>query len=158
MSKAIEEVTVDETVDTTVEETVEEVIERPYTLRKFNDGDLFPILKILKKESRPLNIQKHNDEIFAPCSHKPRFKVFAHLFQKAAQSRARSPCRCPQTAKLLLSFKKGRRGELSCQSNSRGEPTRSEGFSFICAQILYTAQRASTSSASFLGTFPTGEG
>mgnify|MGYP003530309147 CR=1 FL=1 len=49
MSKAIEEVTVDETVDTTVEETVEEVIERPYTLRKFNDGDLFPILKILKK-------------------------------------------------------------------------------------------------------------
>ena len=80
------------------------------------------------------------------CSHKPRFKVFAHLFQKAAQSRARSPCRCPQTAKLLLSFKKGRRGELSCQSNSRGEPTRQEGFSFICAKILYTVQRASTSS------------
>lgn len=45
MSKAVEEVT----VDTVVEETVEEVIERPYTLRKFNDGDLFPILKILKK-------------------------------------------------------------------------------------------------------------
>lgn len=41
MSKAIKEVTVDT--------TVEEVIERPYTLRKFNDGDLFPILKILKK-------------------------------------------------------------------------------------------------------------
>ena len=41
MSKAIKEVA--------VEETVEEVIERPYTLRKFNDGDLFPILKILKK-------------------------------------------------------------------------------------------------------------
>ena len=92
------------------------------------------------------------------CSYKPRFKVFAHLFQKAAQSRARSPCRCPQTANLLLSFKKGRRGELSCQSNSRGEPTRSEGFSFICAKILYTAQRAISSSASFLGTFPTGEG
>ena len=35
---------------------------------------------------------------------------------------------------------------MSCQSNSRGEPTRSEGFSFICAQILYTVQRASTSS------------
>ena len=41
MSKAIKEVA--------VEETVEEVVERPYTLRKFNDGDLFPILKILKK-------------------------------------------------------------------------------------------------------------
>ena len=39
MSKAIKK----------VEETVEEVIERPYTLRKFNDGDLFPILKIFKK-------------------------------------------------------------------------------------------------------------
>ena len=65
------------------------------------------------------------------CSHKPRFKVFAHLFQKAAQSRARSPCRCLRTAKLLLSFKKGRRGELSCQSTSRGEPTRSEGFSLL---------------------------
>jgi hypothetical protein len=41
MSKAIKEVA--------VEETVEAVVERPYTLRKFNDGDLFPILKILKK-------------------------------------------------------------------------------------------------------------
>ena len=41
MSKAIKEVA--------VEETVEEVVERSYTLRKFNDGDLFPILKILKK-------------------------------------------------------------------------------------------------------------
>ena len=45
MSKAIKEAS----VDTTVEETVEEVVERPYRLRKFNDGDLFPILKILKK-------------------------------------------------------------------------------------------------------------
>ena len=41
MSEAIKKVAVDE--------TVEEVVERPYTLRKFNDGDLFPILKILKK-------------------------------------------------------------------------------------------------------------
>ena len=41
MSKAVKEVA--------VEETVEEVVERPYTLRKFSDGDLFPILKILKK-------------------------------------------------------------------------------------------------------------
>ena len=28
---------------------IEEVIERGYTLRRFNDGDLFPLLKILKK-------------------------------------------------------------------------------------------------------------
>ena len=41
MSKAIKEMA--------VEETVETVIERPYTLRKFSDGDLFPILKIFKK-------------------------------------------------------------------------------------------------------------
>ena len=45
MSKAIEEVAVEETVD----ETVEEVVERPYTLRKFKDGDLWPLLQILKK-------------------------------------------------------------------------------------------------------------
>ena len=48
MSKAIKEAAVEETVEEVVE-TTEEVIERPYTLRKFNDGDLFPILKILKK-------------------------------------------------------------------------------------------------------------
>lgn len=41
MNKAIEEVA--------VEETVEEVVERPYTLRKFKDGDLWPLLQILKK-------------------------------------------------------------------------------------------------------------
>ena len=45
MSKAIKEATIDITVD----ETMEEVVERPYTLRRFSDGDLFPILKILKK-------------------------------------------------------------------------------------------------------------
>lgn len=45
MSKAIKEAT----IDTTVDETMEEVVERPYTLRRFSDGDLFPILKILKK-------------------------------------------------------------------------------------------------------------
>lgn len=45
MSKAIKEAA----VDTTVDETMEEVVERPYTLRRFSDGDLFPILKILKK-------------------------------------------------------------------------------------------------------------
>ena len=48
MSKAIKEAAVEETVEEVVE-TTEEVIERPYTLRKFNDGDLFAILKILKK-------------------------------------------------------------------------------------------------------------
>ena len=45
MSKAVEEVT----VDTTVEETVEEVIERPYSLRKLADADLFPLLQLLRK-------------------------------------------------------------------------------------------------------------
>ena len=38
MSKAVKENT-----------QMEEVIERGYTLRRFNDGDLFPLLKILKK-------------------------------------------------------------------------------------------------------------
>lgn len=41
MSKAIEEVTVDE--------TVEEMIERPYSLRKLADADLFPLLQLLRK-------------------------------------------------------------------------------------------------------------
>lgn len=41
MSKVIEEAK--------IEESVEEVIERPYTLRKFKDGDLFKLLQILKK-------------------------------------------------------------------------------------------------------------
>ena len=45
MSKAVEEVT----VDTRVEETVEEVIERPYSLRKLADADLFPLLQLLRK-------------------------------------------------------------------------------------------------------------
>ncbi|MBQ8279487.1 MAG: hypothetical protein IJZ23_06875 [Roseburia sp.] len=47
MSK--EAVKVEETVEIPVEELVEEVIERPYTLRRFKDGDMFPLLKILKK-------------------------------------------------------------------------------------------------------------
>lgn len=32
-----------------IEETVEEVFEKPYTLRKLKDADLFPLLLILKK-------------------------------------------------------------------------------------------------------------
>lgn len=32
-----------------VQETVEEVIERPYTLRKLKDGDLFPLLQLIRK-------------------------------------------------------------------------------------------------------------
>lgn len=31
------------------EEVIEEVIERPYTLRKLKDGDLFPLLQLLRK-------------------------------------------------------------------------------------------------------------
>lgn len=41
MSKAIEK--------DKIEEAVEETIVRPYTLRKFKDGDLFLLLQILKK-------------------------------------------------------------------------------------------------------------
>ncbi len=41
MSKAIEK--------DKIEEVVEETIVRPYTLRKFKDGDLFLLLQILKK-------------------------------------------------------------------------------------------------------------
>lgn len=43
--KAVEEANIGEVV----EGQVEEVIERPYTLRKFKDGDLFLLLQILKK-------------------------------------------------------------------------------------------------------------
>ncbi|MGN1314075.1 MAG: hypothetical protein ACI4VG_03565 [Lachnospiraceae bacterium] len=54
MNKAIEEVAVEEVREVTeapnaVQGQVEEVIERPYTLRKFKDGDLYPLLLILKK-------------------------------------------------------------------------------------------------------------
>ncbi len=48
MSKAVEEVKVDVAAEET-SKAVEEVIERPYTLRKFKDSDLFPLLQILKK-------------------------------------------------------------------------------------------------------------
>lgn len=43
--KAVEEANIGEVV----EGQVKEVIERPYTLRKFKDGDLFLLLQILKK-------------------------------------------------------------------------------------------------------------
>lgn len=46
MSKSTKEAKAEESA---VKEPVEEVIERPYTLRKFKDGDLFLILQILKK-------------------------------------------------------------------------------------------------------------
>lgn len=47
MSTATEEVKVD--VTSMIGEMEEEVEVRPYTLRKFKDGDLFPLLNILKK-------------------------------------------------------------------------------------------------------------
>lgn len=49
MSTATEEVKVDATA--MIGEMEEEVEVRPYTLRKFKDGDLFPLLNILKKIS-----------------------------------------------------------------------------------------------------------
>ena len=80
------------------------------------------------------------------CSHKPRQKSFGRAFSKARRVLGQRPESPLASGEIPLSSVKGRRGELSCQSNSRGEPTRSEGFSFICAQILYTVQTASTSS------------
>ena len=80
------------------------------------------------------------------CSHKPRPKSFGRAFSKARRVLGRRPESPLASGEIPLSSVKGRRGELSCQSNSRGEPTRQEGFSFICAKILYTVQRASTSS------------
>lgn len=48
VEETIEEpVAVKETTETV--EAANEVIERPYTLRKFKDGDLSPLLQILKK-------------------------------------------------------------------------------------------------------------
>ena len=46
MSKVIE---IEKAKETVEEETTEVVIERPYTLRKFKDSDLFKMLQILKK-------------------------------------------------------------------------------------------------------------
>lgn len=80
------------------------------------------------------------------CSHKPRPKSFGQTFSKVCGVLGQRPESPLASGEIPLSSVKGRRGELSCQSNSRGEPTRSEGFSFICAQILYTVQTASTSS------------
>ncbi len=47
--KAVEEVRQDAEAPEAVQETIEEIIERPYTLRKFKDSDLFLLLQILKK-------------------------------------------------------------------------------------------------------------
>ena len=51
-SKKEEIAVVEETMEAVVEETaeaVEDVIERPYTLRKLQDADLFPLLQLLRK-------------------------------------------------------------------------------------------------------------
>ena len=44
MNEAIEKV-----IDKTTVETVEEVVERPYTLRKLADEDLFPLLQLIRQ-------------------------------------------------------------------------------------------------------------
>lgn len=49
MGKKNDEVIPESVEETTGEDVVEETIERPYTLRKFKDSDLFSLLKILKK-------------------------------------------------------------------------------------------------------------
>ena len=51
--------------------------------------------------------------------------------RKARRVLGRRPESPLASGEIPLSSVKGRRGELSCQSNSRGEPTRSEGFSLL---------------------------
>lgn len=46
---AVEEVRQVAEAPEAVQETVEEVIERPYTLRKLKDGDLYPLLQLIRK-------------------------------------------------------------------------------------------------------------
>ena len=65
------------------------------------------------------------------CSHKPRPKSFGRAFSKARRVLGRRPESPLASGEIPLSSVKGRRGEVSCQSNSRGEPTRSEGFSLL---------------------------
>ena len=47
--KINEEEMIEEQGEGQPEEPVEEVIERPYTLRKLKDGDMFPLLQIFRK-------------------------------------------------------------------------------------------------------------
>ena len=49
MSKAMKEANVEEVVEGEVNAAVKEVIERPYSLRKLQDSDLFPLLQLLRK-------------------------------------------------------------------------------------------------------------
>lgn len=49
INKEIVETTVETAGETAVEPAVETVIERNYTLRKLKDGDLMPLLRILRK-------------------------------------------------------------------------------------------------------------
>ena len=53
-------------VEETVEIPAEELVEKPYTLRKFKDGDLFPLLQILKK----IGIREYKDAFVQVASGK----------------------------------------------------------------------------------------
>lgn len=79
-----------EEVTEAVEEAVEEVIERPYTLRKLADADLFPLLQLLRKlglkDFKDAFIQKKQEHRFNPDLYETdeeRTKAFAK-FQKEA--------------------------------------------------------------------------
>ena len=81
---------VDASIDVSVDETVEEVIERPYTLRKLKDADLFPLLQLLRKlglkDFKDAFIQKKQEHRFNPDLYETdeeRAKAFAK-FQKEA--------------------------------------------------------------------------
>ena len=71
------------------------------------------------------------------ATHKPMFKVFARLFQKAVQSRAQSPCRRPQTAKLPCRQRSAGEVNSFAKGKRRGEPTRQRGSPFLCVMIIF---------------------
>lgn len=49
MEKAVENQMTENQVEEAVDATVDETVERPYTLRKLKDGDLFPLLQLFRK-------------------------------------------------------------------------------------------------------------
>ena len=49
MSKAVEEAKIEEVVEKTAQENKEDVVERPYTLRKLADKDLWSLLQLFRK-------------------------------------------------------------------------------------------------------------
>ena len=85
----------------------------PHTpiLQKLSNGVIFKIYIVRSMIERAM---------FAPH---PRIKVFARLFQKAAEAWARSPCRPPQRAKFSCRSTNAGEGEFLCRAKKEGEPS-----------------------------------